>query len=218
MGFQEPGHVQEMQSGKFMDAMFPFWYAGAPEYDQLCQSFQDVVRKAGKGELKESQWESTVDGKMAQIVLCDQLSRNAFRGQEEAFAYDEKAMEIARDMSNGLLKQQSAKGEEITLPNLEGEVYLPYLQFIVSPLMHSELPHDHELALEVADYSVQLAPEHLKETFEGTKNFELEHKKVIDRFGRYPHRNKSMGRESTPEELEWLSNEDELPGWAKSQG
>jgi uncharacterized protein (DUF924 family) len=70
--------------------------------------------------------------------------------------------------------------------------------------------------LEVADFSLAVAPDNLKSMFEFTKQVELEHKMVIDQFGRYPHRNEKLGRESTREELKWLSMED-LPGWAKSQ-
>ena len=198
-----------------MEEMFPFWYGGAKQYDELCQNFQDVIRTAGKGELG-GDWQTTVDGKMAQLLLCDQLSRNAFRGEEEAFAYDDLATEIAREISNGLVDEPRGQ-DEITVPTLSGQIYLPYMQFVISPLMHSELIHDHELAVEVADYSIAVAPDHLVDSFKRTKGMEMEHKLVVDKFGRYPHRNNKLGRESTPEELEWLSNEDELPGWAKSQ-
>lgn len=200
-----------------MQEMFPFWYGGGKEYDELCRSFKNVIQAAGKGELEEieEEWHKTVDGKMAQLLLCDQLSRNAFRGTDKAFAYDDKAMDIARDMSKGLL---GAGSGALSIPNLSGDCYIPYLQFVTSPLMHSEAIADHELALEVADYSLGVAPDYLQETFREMKNHEIEHKEVIDKFGRYPHRNNKLGRESTKEELEWLSQEDELPGWAKSQG
>lgn len=219
MDYEDPSHTEIMKSGSEMQAMFPYWYGGAKEYDLLCQDFRDAIRSSGKGELDDQEeWQSTVDGKMAQIILCDQLSRNAFRGQEEAFAFDEKGLDVARELSNGLVALEPKKDQDIVLPNLTGLVYLPYLQFVISPLMHSELLPDHELAMEVAEFSIEAAPEHLREQFEGTKAFELEHKVVVERFGRYPHRNANLGRESTSEELEWLSNTDELPGWAKSQG
>ena len=208
-----------MKSGEKMEEMFPFWYGGGEPYDELCEEFQDVIRAVGQGDLgnNEAEWQKSVDGKMAQLLLCDQLSRNAFRGKEEAFAYDDTAVDIAKELSKGLMEVKSEKSE-LAIPNLSGDCYLPYLQFIISPLMHSETPEDHELAMEVADYSVELAPSHLKEAFQRTRALEIEHKEVIDTFGRYPHRNNKRGRASTPEELQWLANEDELPGWAKSQG
>lgn len=221
-----------MKQGTCFEPMIAYWYAGGEPYDALCKDhFASVIRSVGKGDFggsgeEANAWQKTVDGRIAQILLFDQFSRNAFRGTDEAFAYDDKAMTLAREMSQVLVASCSTENDKInhkkngiTIPSLvEGEVYPPYLQFIVSPLMHSESKDDHELALEIADYSVSVAPDGLVEAFERTKNSELEHKKVIDRFGRYPHRNKNLGRESTPVELEWLANVDELPAWAKSQG
>jgi uncharacterized protein (DUF924 family) len=205
-----------MQSGSTMEDMMPMWYAGGKEYDGFCQNFRNVIRTASKRELLQQDWQATVDGKLAQIVLCDQLARNAFRGTPDAFAGDETAMVIARELTQELIEVGLEEEAFITLPSLDGIVYPPYLQFIVSPLMHSEQQDDHDLALKVADFSLAIAPDNLKPTFEFAKQIELEHKIVIDQFGRYPHRNAKLGRESTPEELKWLSMKD-LPGWAKSQ-
>lgn len=212
-----------MQTGSTMEDMVPMWYAGGKEYDGLCQNFSNVIRKASQRQLLQHDWHATVDGKMAQIVLCDQLARNAFRGTPDAFAGDETAMVLARELSQELLQvgfsvqdEKQQKERFLTVPSLDGIVHPPYLQFLVSPLMHSEQKDDHSLALEVADFSIAVAPDNLKPSFEYTKQSELEHKTVIDRFGRYPHRNEKLGRESTPEELQWLKMKD-LPGWAKSQ-
>ena len=230
--YHENNHVQEMKQGTCVESMIPFWYAGGDAYDALCKEhFSNVIRSVGKGdfgreEAEENNWQKTVDGHMAQILLFDQLSRNAFRGNDEAFACDEKATTLARKMSKGLIT--SCRTEEdrikqktngITIPALlEGEVYPPYLQFITLPLMHSESKDDHELALKMVYVSLSVAPNTLVETFQKVKAMELEHKSVIDRFGRYPHRNKNLGRESTPEELEWLADKEKLPAWALSQG
>jgi uncharacterized protein (DUF924 family) len=200
--------------------MPPFWYTGGEGYDALCGNFQELVRACGKNTLDPEEWQTSADGKMAQLLLCDQFSRNCFRGQDEAFAYDDSAKELARDFSRKLLssssnqKVPSMAGESSIPP---GEIYPPYWHFIVSPLMHSESLDDHKLALDIVDFSLEQGQAHLKTVFERQKDFELQHKKVIDDFGRYPHRNVKLGRESTPEELTWLGNVDELPGWAKSQ-
>jgi len=213
-----------MKRGEKMQEMMPFWFAGGDDYDVLCQNFRGAIQGACKaGSTLDEPWRTTVDGKMAQIIMFDQLSRNAFRGTDEAFQYDDAALDIARDMSQMLISTcQKGDGDQdenpIILPTLSGEVYTPYLQFFVSPLMHSEALDDHTLALQVCDFSAEVVPKHMTKMYENVKQFELEHKDVIDRFGRYPHRNAKLGRKSTPEELEWLSNEDELPGWAKSQG
>jgi uncharacterized protein (DUF924 family) len=120
-----------------MEEMLPMWYGGGKEYDGLCQNFHNVIRTASKRELLQQDWHSTVDGKMAQIVLCDQLARNTFRGTPDAFAGDETAMVIARELSQELIKVGFEEEAFITLPSVDGIVYPPYLQFIVSPLMHS---------------------------------------------------------------------------------
>jgi uncharacterized protein (DUF924 family) len=200
--------------------MFPYWYGSCLEYDTLCQNFQETVRTVGSGAMDDQdEWNQTVDGKMAQIVLFDQLARNAFRGKDEAFAYDAKALGIARDMCKGLIQsKEQQQQQQFTIPGLSGIVYIPYLQFINSPLMHSESLEDHELCVEVLDYTIDVVPDDFKDYFRNTKIHEIDHKVVIEKFGRYPHRNNKLGRDSTPEELEWLSNEDELPAWAKSQG
>jgi uncharacterized protein (DUF924 family) len=200
--------------------MTPFWYAGSKEYDALCQNFQEAIRAIGERKFhgEDENWNANLDGKMAQILLCDQLSRNAFRGQDKAFVYDPVALGLARELSQELVDSSAEiePSKEIILSSIPGEMYPPYLQFIVSPLMHSEELSDHELAVNVLDVSLEKVPPHLREHFENTKKFEMDHKKVVDRFGRYPHRNKMMGRDSTKEELEWLASDD-VPGWAKSQ-
>ena len=198
--------------------MTPFWYAGDKEYDAMCQSFQEAIRAVGKQQVDSKEWNSNLDGKIAQMLLCDQISRNCFRRQDEAFAYDPVARNIARELGQelGQTCKDIKPSEPLKIPSLEGEMYPPYLQFTVMPLMHSEEPKDHDLALNIVDLSLEKVPPHLKGNFEQLKNFELQHKEVIDRFGRYPHRNQKMGRESTKEESEWLASDD-VPMWAKSQ-
>jgi len=82
--------------------------------------------------------------------------------------------------------------------------------------MHSECLEDHETCLQVLDWASENSPQ-LQEWWDNSRGYELEHKQVIDEFGRYPYRNKKKGRESTEKELAWLAKEDELPVWAKSQ-
>jgi len=208
-----------------MDTVLEFVYAGGESYDELCRNhFTDTIRSVSKGTFGDDgdKWQTTVDGQMAQILLFDQFSRNAFRGQAEAFAYDEKAMSLARALTRDVFSCDEAekaaiKEKGLSLPSLQGELYLPYMQFIMSPLLHSEQVEDHALGEKVADFQLDVSPEKLNNVFQMAKEAQAEHKEVVDKFGRYPHRNKSLGRESTPEELEWLADENR-PGWAKSQG
>ena len=196
-----------LRSGSFVGEMSPIWfYMGNKEYDNLCQPFSDVIRDAARTSFPE--WERSVDPNMAKIVLFDQLSRNCFRGTEEAYAYDHLSQPLARDLSKYALDKDNEKKDY----SFTGEMYGCYGNFCILTLMHSETLEDHELALKLVEWGKSVAPEM---SWDMTKGFLLEHKAVIDRFGRYPHRNKQMRREGTEEEIEWLSRKEELPSWAK---
>jgi len=207
--YQDPTTPSILRKGDCVNKMASFWYSSHKDYDKLCRSFSPVIREAGKSELVEDVWNASIDGKMAQLILTDQLSRNAFRGSDEAFQYDDIAVSIARNLS------QKALGNAEKEPMLEGELYGPYVCNIMVGLMHSENLSDHEVCLELLDWAVAEAPE-MNDWWDQQRPFALDHKEVIDRFGRYPHRNTKKGRENTPEEMKWLASDD-LPTWAKSQ-
>jgi uncharacterized protein (DUF924 family) len=198
-------YKEELRDGRsIIERMNPIWFGGGPEVDKQCQSFAEVIRQAGT---KQLDWNDSVDGLMAQVLLCDQLSRNAFRGTNEAFAYDETAIGIAKTMVDIVFA---------TEPILAGEIYPPYYCFMVLPLMHSESTQIHTDAVNFLEFAKEKSPQ-LTNFWDSQLKFELEHKSVIDRFGRYPHRNIAKGRMSTPDELEWLADVDNIPLWAKSQ-
>jgi uncharacterized protein (DUF924 family) len=204
--YENPG--DSLKEGDYIRDMETFWYGGHAEYDKLCQPFAAVIRDCGEKRLPDRPWNTCVDGKMAQLILCDQLSRNCFRGTDDAYAYDDTAIDIAR-----FLTTTSIFGSSL----LEGEFYPPYATFVVTAMLHSESLEDHEKSLEILDWAASESNPSLKSMWESQREFVFSHKKVIDEFGRYPHRNKKKNRESTKEELAWLANENELPGWAKSQ-
>lgn len=192
-----------LTSGSFVKEMQPLWFSGGPDFDKLCQKFSPVVRDAGKGILvtdDENNWDD-VDGKLAQLILCDQLSRNSFRGSDEAFAYDDVSLDIARDLGSMALSD-------------EPSFYGSYTLFLVLALMHAESLEDHKLGDKCIDKAIVTCP---GIEWNNMRGFLLQHTKVIERFGRYPHRNAKKGRVSTKEEIDWLQSDD-VPGWAKSQG
>ena len=223
--FGSQDHVIAMRQGVPFQDMNSLWYGGGPEYDKLCQAFRDTVRAAGKNEFpsstffNENKKESTllltqVDGIAARMILCDQLSRNIFRGTTEAFSYEEPALKACRQLTDVVLP--AATSMEGNKDRFSGEVYPPYLSFMVTALMHSEAKNDHNHAEEL----LQIAKEkysYLNDTWSLQLPFLRDHTAVIDRFGRYPHRNKAKGRGNTPAEETWLADEANLPGWAKSQ-
>lgn len=154
------------------------WWKKDSAFDQLiCDRFGTIHRQAVQCELFP--WRNQVLGRLAEIIVLDQFSRNIFRGSAESFAYDGIALALAQEAI--------AVGAN---ENLESGMKA----FLYMPFMHSESAAIHELAVK---YFGESGMEHNLE-------FELKHKTIIDRFGRYPHRNELLGRESTRKELEFL--------------
>ncbi|WP_394209304.1 DUF924 family protein [Enterovibrio calviensis] len=154
------------------------WFVKNADLDkEIEQRFLPVLERAARCELVD--WRDTAKGRLAEIIVLDQFSRNVYRDTPLSFAQDPMALALAQEaLSLGL-------DRELT------EVERPFLYM---PFMHSE-------SLEVHKESVQLFDSLEEKT---SYEFELKHKVIIDRFGRYPHRNMILGRESTPEEIEFL--------------
>ena len=125
-------------------------------------------------------WRATAEGRLAEVLVLDQFSRNVYRDTSRAFAQDALALALAQELV--------ASGQDRSLP-------LAQRSFAYMPYMHSESALVHTQA--VALFS--------QPSMEDTLRFELRHKDIIDRFGRYPHRNVLLGRTSTAEELAFLS-------------
>ena len=157
------------------------WWAKDEGLDQLIKDkFLFIHNQAIKGELWN--WRTSPDGSLAEIIIIDQFSRNIYRNQPESFLYDGIALVLAQNAISQKFDEQLSTVQRSFL-------YLPY--------MHSESALIHE-------ESVRL---HKLLGLEGGYEFELKHKAIIDRFGRYPHRNKILGRESTSDEIEFLQGE-----------
>ena len=155
------------------------WWNKDEVFDrEIAAAFGDVHRRARAGELYA--WRDNPRGRVAEILVLDQFSRNLFRGRPEAFESDAVALVLAQEAvaigaDSGLVANERA--------------------FLYMPFMHSESRLIHEWAVTLFS-----AP-----GLETTLGFELKHKAIIDRFGRYPHRNAILGRESTPDELAFLA-------------
>ncbi|WP_223789192.1 DUF924 family protein [Marinicella meishanensis] len=176
-----------------MSAVLSFWFAEIdakqwwvkdPEFDRLIElRFADLYQRAIRNELY--QWRATPPGRLAEIIVLDQFPRNMFRGQAAAFAHDDLAVSLTQAAID-----TGADQALLTQP--------ARLAFMYMPLMHSESALIHTQA--VAMFS--------QPGLESNLDFELKHQAIIDRFGRYPHRNAILGRQSTQEELAFL----QLPG------
>lgn len=153
------------------------------DFDEKIRTrFLDTLERVARGETKE--WRTTPEGRLAEIIVLDQFSRNMFRGTERAFSYDEMALSLAKE-AIGVGDDKKLSGEK--------------RYFIYLPFMHSESKEVHNKAI----WLFLSLP--LKDWWSWI-NYEYKHKKIIERFGRYPHRNEALGRASTPEEIEFLKD------------
>lgn len=149
-----------------------------PDFDALIrQRFGETHARAALGELHL--WREQAPGALAEVIVLDQFSRNMFRDTAESFAYDSLALLLAQEAIRRELDKELSPGQKA---------------FLYIPFMHSESPDIHELAVTLFN----------QPGMEDNYDFELRHKAIIDRFGRYPHRNAILGRESTAEEIEFL--------------
>ena len=154
------------------------WWAKDAAFDQLIRArFADLHAQATRCELYA--WRADARGRLAEIIVLDQFSRNMFRGSPLSFASDSLALALAQEAV-------SAKADLELSPTERSFLYLPF--------MHSESVKIHALALELFR----------KNGIQSNLDFEIKHKQIIERFGRYPHRNGILGRRSTEEEIEFL--------------
>ncbi|MGQ0385121.1 MAG: DUF924 family protein [Gammaproteobacteria bacterium] len=162
----------------FQEAGPEQWWTADPAFDgQIRERFAAVHAQAARGEL--SGWRIEPRGRLAEIIVLDQFSRNLFRGSAPAFAQDLAALVLAQEAVSA--------GVHLRLEPVQRT-------FLFLPYMHSESREIHGVA-------ERLYREHAPAR---NHDFELRHKAIIDRFGRYPHRNAALGRASTPEEVEFL--------------
>jgi uncharacterized protein (DUF924 family) len=153
------------------------WWSKDANFDQLIRDrFSDVHAAANRCETFS--WRTTAVGRLAEIIVLDQFSRNMFRDQPGAFASDPLALALAQ--------AAVATGADLELTSQQRA-------FMYLPFMHSESLLIHDIAV---DLFTRNRPENLE--------FEMRHRAMIERFGRYPHRNQILGRISTAEETEFL--------------
>lgn len=158
------------------------WFQKSTRLDQdITQRFGQLLRQARACEL--SDWRDSPKGRLAEILVLDQFSRNIYRDRPEAFASDALALALAQEAVRQGADQSLAAQERAFL-------YMPY--------MHSESLQIHREAMKLFD----------QPGLENNLKFEIRHREIIERFGRYPHRNAILGRQSSEEEQSFL----EQPG------
>lgn len=154
------------------------WFQSTEQCDQqVRQQFLNITQAAARGEC--SNWRSSIYGRLAEIIVLDQFSRNIWRNTPRAFSQD--------GMSLVLAQEAVGHREFHYLKNSEK-------QFVLMPFMHSESAIIQEQSLILFE---QLGDEN-------ALHYAIMHKKIIDRFGRYPHRNQILNRTSTAQEIQFL--------------
>lgn len=165
-----------------------FWFEAGPKkwfttdaaFDAAIEAqFGKTVAVAGKGGLDG--WQETAQGALALVLLLDQFTRNIHRGLAATWDFDGQALKVA--------EAAIARGFDTELPQVQGK-------FFYMPFMHAE-------DIDVQDRSVELCT---KSGDEGQAKYARHHRDIIARFGRFPHRNAVLGRDSTDEELAYLAD------------
>ena len=178
----------EIRDGWTAEERGQLWFGGAQNDAEIIRRFGAALERAGRGELDE--WAATPDGMLALIVLLDQFTRVAGRGTARAFANDGRALAWA--------ETALARGWDAGMPP-------PHRQFLCMPFMHSEDPARQERSVELFSALAESLPPGREKIAEALLFHAREHRDLVARFGRFPHRNKILGRENTPEESEWLA-------------
>ena len=175
------GHInlyQEILSFWFDELEQKQWWIKDEQLDQLIIArFSALHTQAIHCELFE--WRKTAAGRLAEIIVLDQFSRNMFRNSPRCFAYDALALALSQEAIE-------AGADKVLTPIQRSFLYMPF--------MHSESLKMHAIAVDLFQ----------KNGIKANLDFEIKHKEVIEQFGRYPHRNKILGRMSTDEELQFL--------------
>ncbi|MGZ3217887.1 DUF924 family protein [Paracoccus sp. T5] len=162
----------------FSDEMRPNWFAKSDQVDaRIREDFADTYTAAHDGQLDG--WMEDADSALAMVIALDQFPRNIFRGSPRSFESNDLALRHAKAaLDRGHDQQQSPERR----------------QFLYLPFMHSEELADQERSVQLYE---ALGNEH-------SLHFARDHRDIVARFGRFPHRNAVLGRDSTPEEAEFL--------------
>jgi uncharacterized protein (DUF924 family) len=164
------------------------WFGGGPDQDrEISERFRSLVEQARSGQLVV--WADSARGRLALIVLIDQFSRNIYRGSADAFSKDAVALELARDGFDSGLFRDLDSVEQL---------------FAFLPFSHAEDLAHQRRAVAHAQQAALAAPPHWRSMMQGSVDFARKHLDVIARFGRFPHRNATLGRVTTPDEQQYL--------------
>ena len=172
-----------------IDSRMERWFSTDPAVDQrIREEFSGLVEDALHGKLDH--WAATTEGRLALILLLDQFCRNIHRGTARAFAGDKCALKLC----------------------VEGSISNDYRPlsaiqrvFFFMPLQHAESPGVQDKSVRIYNALAEGVSDTLRETFLTIAQFAELHRDIVGRFGRFPHRNRHLGRSNTPEEEAYLA-------------
>ncbi|MGI9234937.1 MAG: DUF924 family protein [Woeseiaceae bacterium] len=182
---------EQSLSAPQIDQRMEIWFGEDPVFDhEIEKAFADDINSASKGNL--SHWANAPLGRLALIILLDQFRRNIHRGTANAYSKDRMALELCvhgamEKIDKGLTPIQKV--------------------FFYMPLQHAESRKVQAKSVELYRRLAGSVSPTLRETFMAVAEFAELHKDIIDQFGRFPHRNKQLGRENTPQEEEFLAGD-----------
>ncbi len=170
----------------FSDEVSKLWFNSTPEFDALLRErYLELWQQASRGELDH--WRQSAEGCLALAIILDQFPLNMFRGDARSFSTEAQSREVARAAIDQGFDQQLE-------PRQKAFLYMPF--------MHSEDLADQHYALELFD----------QQGLEGNLRFARHHLGIIEKFGRFPHRNEVLGRQSSPAEIEYLNSKEAFTG------
>lgn len=183
--------MQEELSAPQIDRRMDTWFGEDEVFDlEIKKEFASEVERASEGALDH--WAHAANGRLALILLVDQFRRNIYRNTAAAFAMDRAALKLC--VEGAMAKQDQG---------------LSPIQrvFFYMPLQHAESRKVQTKSVELYNRLTEVVSPTYRETFETIAQFAELHHDIVDRFGRFPHRNKLLNRKNTPEEDEYLSGD-----------
>lgn len=178
-----PGDILEFW---YTEPMASRWFSSTQELDaEIRARYESLWRLAAEGRLDD--WKHSPEGCLALVIVLDQLPLNMFRGEARSFSTEQQAV--------GVCKLAVARG-------YNREIASGRLGFLYMPLMHSENLLDQDLSVKLFEQA----------GLEGSLRFARHHRDLIRKFGRFPHRNAILGRESSREELDYLGSKEAFLG------
>ncbi|UYN99268.1 MAG: DUF924 domain-containing protein [Devosia sp.] len=173
-------NAQDVIQFWFVDHGADDWFSGAAAFDDKCHRFADLHAQVARGEAWT--WRDSPEGRLAEIILLDQFSRQLHRNSPVAFAQDKMALALAQEAVAG---------------GCDMAVAHDWAMFFYMPYMHAE-------SLVIQDEGVRLFKAYGDDN---ALEFMRKHRETVARFGRFPFRNKALGRTSTPEEVAYMQEQ-----------